>query len=119
MEAAGITESNMDYEYDIFASDNPKIPPKSKLDNLKATLAQVGDLGRVGPNGDLPETLRTWLLGTGIVQRDADAGPWLAVLRRYRSEWLSLAERHRDDAIPWARWLLPPENVHERHASGF
>lgn len=119
MEAAGVSESSMDYEYDIFASDNPRVPPKSKLDALKATLAQVGDLAHVSPNGDLPETLRSWFLGTGIVQKDPDAGPWLAVLRRYRSEWLNLAQRHRDDAIPWASWLLPPENEHERHASGF
>ncbi len=58
-------------------------------------------------------------MGTGIIVEEHQAKPWLAVLWRYRCEWLRLAQAHRHAALPWAKRLIPHDDESYANASGF
>jgi hypothetical protein len=116
---AGIREPANEYEYDIFASDPSRIPPKHKRDDLKAVLNQVLDFESIGPSLALTPKLRHWLLGTSIIGHEDEAKPWLDVLWRYRCEWVQLAHASRDAALPWAGRLIRQDIEHTANASDF
>ena len=115
---AGIREPQGEYEFDIFSRGRSQIPPITKQEDLKAVLNQVLDFGAIGPSLLLTPRLKQWLLGTGIIAREQDAKPWLAVLWRYHCEWLRLAQAHRGAAVSWAERLLEHDNERYAHASG-
>lgn len=120
MACAGIVERDEEYEYDIFAKDPLRLPSADKLSFMKAVIAQVHDFAAINDELDLPDRLRSWFLGpAGIASSEDGARPWLAVLRKYRLEWLGLAESQRDCILPWASWLAPSDNDTSRYASGF
>ena len=120
MLCAGIVDSDQEYEYDLFSNDPSRLPSADKLDFMKAIIAQVHDFSAINDNLDLPDRLRSWFLGpAGIATSEDGARPWLAVLRKYRLEWLGLAQAQRDSILPWALWLDPSDNDTSRYASGF
>lgn len=118
MLCAGIREGSWEYEYDLFSIDGTRAPPSDQLEFMKAIIAQVHDFASISPELDLPDRLRGWLLGTEVATSEDGARPWLAVLRKYRSELLALADAYRDCVVPWAVWLGPPAHKvesYERH----
>lgn len=118
MLSAGISEHSAEYECDLLAKEIGSAPPAEKLEYMKAMVAQVHDFGAIDCGRGYSDGLKRWLIDTHIVSSEDEARPWLSVLGRYRAEWLRLAAVHRDCAVPWPAWILPPAFEEQPYAAG-
>jgi 7-cyano-7-deazaguanine synthase in queuosine biosynthesis len=94
--------ANISYHTDLFPStEQPVIVPPKRLNPLNTFIEQVVRLGQLTA-GNIPGFFRRHLLGTQVVEHESALRPFVELFRRYRCEWLALAELGRAYGWPWA-----------------
>ena len=109
MAAAGIVEPEGKYKYDFLGSPDgvSRIPPKRLL-HLKAFLMQVASLKDVGAGVPLPRSVARHLLSTEVLADGHPREAVIALLARYRDEWMDIASDGNRKGFAWARLLAAP-----------
>lgn len=112
MITAGIEEPTDAYKYDLFgpAGVVNRIEHR-RLSYLKAFLMQVEKLSELDARPSVPRFFKRHLLGTGVVAVGEPLTPYVALYRRYRSEWLELVARGLSEGWTWADLLSPAESA--------
>jgi hypothetical protein len=104
---AGIHEEIDGYLYDIF---DPATTSRRqfwrKAEYLRAFLLQVDKLSPLDESDDLPDFLRRHLASTGLLSDGEDGSEYAVLYRRYRKEWLAIAEEGLRGGLTWARLLV-------------
>jgi 7-cyano-7-deazaguanine synthase in queuosine biosynthesis len=100
--AAGLQEpATQIYHTDLFPSAVKDLSvAREHLRALNAFIGQAVSLASLHDE-KIPRFFRQHLIGTGVVERDADLGPFVQLFRRFHQEWLDLAERGRAHSWPW------------------
>jgi 7-cyano-7-deazaguanine synthase in queuosine biosynthesis len=102
--SAGLSLDSGQYLLDPFDAGKPL--PREKLDYLAATVMQVIDLVQLAEEDSRPAGVRRHLAGTHLLGQGESPAARLAVLRRYRDEWLRLIHEQHARGQRWAG-LLP------------
>ena len=105
---AGIEEPTDRYRFDLFGTgDTPEEVPEHRYDDLKAILGQVVRLSELDGQDEIPRRFRRHLIGSGVIGEDVSREIIVEVLRRYRREWLDLADEATRAGRKWAGLLAP------------
>jgi hypothetical protein len=94
------------YSFDLFGSvERVNLISPEKLNYLKAFLMQVAGWADIEITKRLPEAVERHLRQTRILKPGESPEPLIALLARYRDEWLAIADEGRRRGLPWARLL--------------
>lgn len=120
MAVAGIPEPDNAYKYDFM--DWPgglKRIPSKRLRNLRAFLMQAASLRNVCAGKPLPRSIARYLVSTEILTDSDSSEAVIALLARYRDEWMNVASDGNRRGLPWTRLLVAsrPQQQGATHAS--
>jgi hypothetical protein len=101
MAVAGIAERADAYKYDLFNGGQLREMKEKRLRPLVAFLLQAERLTQLDRAGAPPDFFRHHLRETEVVRPGEPPGPYVELYRRYRDEWLGLAERCVRLGFPW------------------
>jgi 7-cyano-7-deazaguanine synthase in queuosine biosynthesis len=109
MAVAAIAEPEETYKYDFLGSPSvaSRIPAKRLL-YLKAFLMQVASLKDVRAGTPLPPSILRHLLSTEVLGNGHPLEAVIALLARYRDEWMAVASDGHRKGFAWARLLAAP-----------
>lgn len=106
---AGIAESEGTYKYDFLGSpDGVERIPSKRLLHLKASLMQVASLKDVREEASLPRSVARHLISTEVLTDGHPREAVIALLARYRDEWMDIASKGNRKRFAWARLLATP-----------
>ncbi len=106
MMVGDIDEPPGTYSFDLFRRTERIRPiPPEKLNSLKAFLMQVAGWSDIETTKRLPGAVERHLRQTRILKPSESPEPIIALLARYRDEWLAIAADGRRRGLPWARLL--------------
>jgi hypothetical protein len=117
---AGIAEPEGTYRYDFLGSpDGVGRIPSKRLLHLKASLMQVASMTDVREKLPLPRSVARHLLSTEVLPDGRPREAVVALLARYRDEWMNLASNGNRKGFAWARLLAAPRHQEQGviHAS--
>jgi 7-cyano-7-deazaguanine synthase in queuosine biosynthesis len=110
---AGIDEPVNSYKDDLFGRTDYDAPDE----NLRAFLMQVDKLSTLDHSDQPPRSLIRHLRATDVISDGRVPGMLLDLYRRYRKEWLLLAERGLKEGWKWSRMIATQtEQMETRYA---
>ena len=103
LEAAGVTELNDTYKYDLFEESDVLRLPERDFKYLKAFLGQVVHLNELKGNSRLPPRIHRHVFGTGVLVNGEATEPISRLLSRYRDEWHEILLRAQRRGLSWTK----------------
>ena len=105
---AGIEEPAHQYRFDLFGTSEQSGELSEHRDAyLKAILGQVVRLSELDGCDAIPRQFRRHLIGSGVIGDDVSEEVVISVLRRYRREWMELANQGLNAGQQWSKLLAP------------
>lgn len=102
----GVEEPMGTYSFDLFGTaEGASLVKPENFDDLKAFLMQAAEWTDIEITGRLPEAVERHLRDTRILKPGESPESIIALLARYREEWLTIANEGRRRGLPWARLL--------------
>jgi hypothetical protein len=110
---AGLDEPGDSYKNDLFGRTDHDAPDE----NLRAFLMQVNQLSTLDRSDQPPRSLIRHLRTTDVISDGRVPEALLDLYRRYRKEWLLLAERGLREGWKWSRMMTTQaEQMETRYA---